>query len=54
MDLLQAYLHEFIDKMKPVSLDYQIKVYSKKGYIETGHNGNFISFENWKRLTPTE
>lgn len=50
-DLLEQYLHEFIDRRKPVSLDYQIAIYAKRGYIEEGHNGkNYISFTHWKKL----
>ena len=49
--LLRLYLHEYIDRMKPVSLDYRSQIYSERGYIEEGHNGkNFPSFEIWKRI----
>ena len=49
--LLRLYLHEYIDRMKPVALDYQISIYAKKGYIEDGHNGHtFPDFKTWKRI----
>ncbi len=49
--LLKQYLHELIDRMKPVTLDYQISAYSKRGYIEYGHSRkDFMSFEKWKTI----
>ena len=49
--LLKKYLKEYINKMKPVLLDYQIFVYGKKGFIIEGHNRkNFPSFEQWKKI----
>ena len=49
--LLRLYLHEYIDRIKPIVLDYQIKIHSQRGYIETGHNGkDFPSFEIWKKI----
>lgn len=49
--LLRQYLHEYIDKMKPVSLEYQCKIFGQKGYIEEGHNGKtFPDFATWKKI----
>lgn len=50
-ELLEKYLKEYIDKMKPVLLDYQIFIYKKRGFIVEGHNcKNFPSFEQWKKI----
>ena len=49
--LLRLYLNEYIDKIKPVTLDYQIRIHSQQGYVETGHNDkDFPSFEIWKKI----
>lgn len=51
---LSIYLHEYIDEMKPVTLEYQIKLWGRYGYIEEGHNGkDFPSFETWLKLRYT-
>jgi len=49
-ELLKQYLHEYIDRMKPVTLGYQIELYRRHGYIDEGYNGTFISFERWKEI----
>ena len=50
-DLLEIYMKEFIDKCRPVLLDYQISIYGKSGYIVEGHNWkNFPTFKQWKKL----
>ena len=49
--LLKIYLNEYIDKHKPVLLDYQIEQYGKTGFIEKGHNSkNFVPFSIWMNI----
>lgn len=49
--LLKLYMHDYIDTRRPVTLDYQVKRFSEKGYIELGYtDDNFPSFETWKRI----
>lgn len=49
--LLRLYLHECIDKTKPVTLDYQIRIHLQRGYIEEGYTGkSFPDFQAWKRI----
>lgn len=51
--LLKIYMEEWINKLSPVLLDYQIDIYRKRGYIVYGHNGkprHFPTFEQWKKI----
>ncbi len=37
--------------MKPVTLDYQTRIHSQRGYIDEGCKGKDLpSFETWKRI----
>jgi len=49
--LLNKYLQEYINRRKPVSLKYMLKIYDKYGYIERGiESKDFVSFDVWKKL----
>jgi hypothetical protein len=51
-ELLSTYLSWYIDNLKPVTLDYQLKVYAEHGYINEGRTRQQLpSFEQWKQLT---
>ena len=50
-DLILEYMKDYIDHMKPVSMEFQIKFWSKNGYIPYGRsNKNKLPFEVWKKL----
>lgn len=52
LNLLSEYMNWWIDRLKPVKLDIQLKIYSKFGYIEEGRNPNQLpTFERWKTLS---
>ncbi len=52
MKTREQYLHWCIDRIRPVTLDFQIKLWSERGFIERGYtNYNHMpSFEVWLTL----
>jgi hypothetical protein len=50
--LLPYYMNDFIDRMRPVSIEVQVRIFAEQGYIEEGHRGSdkFVPFEMWKIL----
>ena len=51
---VEFYLHWCIDRLKPVTLDFQIEIWSKRGYIEEGYTSfdKMPTYEQWKKLKP--
>lgn len=50
--MLEQYLHWCIDRIRPVTLDFQIKNWSEFGYIEAGYTSydKMPSFEVWSSM----
>ncbi len=49
----EQYLHWCIDRIRPLTLDFQIEIWSEFGYIEQGYTSydKMPCFEVWNRLT---
>jgi hypothetical protein len=51
LELMKIYMRYRIDIMHPITLDYQIEIYRKTGFIEYGKTKSTVmSFEDWKLI----